>query len=154
LVFFRCFYTALSYLASFEWAKGLALLDRCESHVNVARSHHLDCEKRDEWAIVALDELTKRIQGERCLATAKAYLDTVKSPNPDEDDLNVSLADNLETYTYSFANSKSLANFPPEFNAVPCKPILFDLAHLALEFPNLESRKQKKSFFRSWWSPA
>jgi signal recognition particle subunit SRP68 len=37
-----------------------------------------------------------------------------------------------------------LVEFPPPIEAVPCKPVLFDLALNHLEYPSLESRIKKK----------
>lgn len=61
------------------------------------------------------------------------------------------LADHLNEYNTAYAQTKQLANFPPEFVPIANKPVLFDLASATLEFPDLEARKQKKGFFRGWW---
>lgn len=36
--------------------------------------------------------------------------------------------------------NKDLAPFPPAFEAIPCKPLLFDLALNSLEFPTLKKQ--------------
>jgi signal recognition particle subunit SRP68 len=43
--------------------------------------------------------------------------------------------------TSAFLLGKSkLAAFPPSFEALPCKPLFFDLAREQLDFPSLEDR--------------
>jgi len=44
----------------------------------------------------------------------------------------------------------SLVDFPPDFEVIPCKPILFDVALTSIEFPDLTSRKKTKGFFGFW----
>lgn len=50
------------------------------------------------------------------------------------------------------AFDQKLIPFPPEFEAVSARPLIFNLASAALEFPSLESRKKPKgSFWSSFW---
>jgi hypothetical protein len=44
---------------------------------------------------------------------------------------------------------RKLIDFPPKLELIPCKPIIFDLALSACNFPNLEERKKppKTGFF-------
>jgi len=64
----------------------------------------------------------------------------------------------MNSFDYRFGKNKQLVAFPPDFEAIKCKPLLFDLALSALEFPNLESRKVDKtatksgSFWNFWKS--
>jgi len=44
-----------------------------------------------------------------------------------------------------------LGQFPPKFQVMSCKPVLFDLAHSACTFPDL-SAKKKRGFFSFWRS--
>ncbi|EGZ14127.1 hypothetical protein PHYSODRAFT_335802 [Phytophthora sojae] len=40
----------------------------------------------------------------------------------------------------SIKDHRELVKLPPEFRAVPCKPLLFDVAFNELEFPDLTER--------------
>ena len=144
---FRCYYLALSYINTYEWNKGLALLERCAMHVEVAKSHHLDCLNHDKTELSALEKLGTRIQGDRSIVKAKAYLDTVQLGDQQPSG---SLSENLDVFSTAFVDNQQIANFPPECQPTICKPVLFDLAHLELEFPSLEPVVEKKSFWKFW----
>jgi hypothetical protein len=51
---------------------------------------------------------------------------------------------NMNKFEATFAQEKLLIAFPPDFEAVKCKPLLFDLALGECEFPDLENRKKPK----------
>lgn len=38
----------------------------------------------------------------------------------------------------------NIADFPPDFRAIPCKPLFFDLALNHIELPSLEDRLEQK----------
>ena len=46
-----------------------------------------------------------------------------------------------------------IERFPPLFQAVPCNPIVLDIAYNSIEFPSLENRikKDKKGIFSRLW---
>lgn len=46
-----------------------------------------------------------------------------------------------------------IERFPPPFQAVPCNPIVLDIAYSSIEFPSLENRmkKDKKGIFSRLW---
>jgi hypothetical protein len=50
------------------------------------------------------------------------------------------------------ATTTSLISFPPDFEAIKCKPLLFDLALNECQFPSLEARKKSKGGFWNFWS--
>ncbi|KAG0446640.1 hypothetical protein HPP92_028724 [Vanilla planifolia] len=66
------------------------------------------------------------------------------------------LLDKLDLYESAVGepgtkSSPCIDSFPPPFQAVPCNPIVLDIAYSSIEFPSLESRmkKDKKSIFSS-----
>jgi signal recognition particle subunit SRP68 len=68
------------------------------------------------------------------------------------------LLDMLESYESAIGepNTKApcrIAQFPPPFQAVPCNPIVLDMAYNAVEFPSLENRmkKEKKGLLSRFW---
>jgi len=47
------------------------------------------------------------------------------------------------------------ADFPPEVQAIPCKPVFYDLALDQIEYPDLSKKLQAKGVFsslKSWFS--
>lgn len=46
-----------------------------------------------------------------------------------------------------------IEHFPPPLQAVPCNPIVLDIAYNLIEFPSLENRikKDKKGIFSRLW---
>ena len=68
------------------------------------------------------------------------------------------LLDMLESYESAIGepNTKGpcrIAQFPPPFQAVPCNPIVLDMAYNAIEFPSLENRmkKERKGLLSRFW---
>lgn len=59
---------------------------------------------------------------------------------------------NLNLFESFATKDRKLIEFPPEFEAITCKPVVFDLANAACEFPSLEARKKPKggSFWSFW----
>ena len=49
------------------------------------------------------------------------------------------------------ANPEHLVDFPPKFESVPCKPLLFDIARNFITMPDLGERAQKKGGGSSTW---
>ena len=58
------------------------------------------------------------------------------------------LVDRLETYfedlTVTNKNQATLVSLPPPLQAIPCKPVLFDLALNHLTFPSLDEKVQSR----------
>jgi len=53
----------------------------------------------------------------------------------------------LEQYSEdpNIASKKAkLVNFPPDFKAIPCRPLFFDLALNHVDMPNLDSKMEQK----------
>ena len=57
----------------------------------------------------------------------------------------------LETYACSpeLATKPNAVAFPPEFRAVPCKPLFFDLAANHIAFPSLRDRVAQRNMIGS-----
>lgn len=172
----RCFYLAQSYLAAQLQNEAATLFDRVSTH---ARS--LTGKYADEAAKVVAEST-----GMKCRAKAQAFLKTHQVMNgvqiisiPDREDSFAQkrrLVDNLDTFQ-SFVDEKDgtkvICEMPPPLEAVPCKPVLFDLAIDGIHFPeegkllaeptleveNKEEQKPSTGFqplsatrFGRWWS--
>jgi hypothetical protein len=109
--------------------------------------------------------LTEQARSKKLLVHAHAYisLDAEKSlsENPDEADgaddesRNTYLLDRLDKFTCpkgTLQNPYNLAQFPPNYIAAPCKPVLFDLAWNYVNYPDVSTRAKKKGgkWFGIW----
>lgn len=68
------------------------------------------------------------------------------------------LLENLESYESAVGdpNVRSIPRiqaFPPPFQAIPCNPIVLDIAYDSIKFPALDHRmkKDKKGILRRLW---
>lgn len=74
----RCRFMAHSYSNNKEWANALGLLDRCTSHIGVAKEHHLDCLNHDKAEISSLEQLQKQVDEDRSFIKTKIYLESLE----------------------------------------------------------------------------
>jgi len=154
----RCYYMGLSYSYASKWKEALALFDRAAERVKVAISHHEACKNLSQEFISKLREIDSRIRGHKCEAHAKAFVESLQPTNSAnkeitevQEKVQSSLLTGLNSINYNFSVHKELVPFPPDFEAIKCKPLLFDLALNECEFPSLESRKKSKSGFWNFW---
>ena len=158
---FRCFYMALSYASASKWSEAMALLDRALEETATAKQHHAACASPSQGDIQRLSALDARIRGEKCVLVAKAYLQSQRAAaaSPKEAEAGkkgaATLGKTIDEFSTAALDNKTLAEFPPSFQTISCKPLFFDLALVAIEYPALEKRAQapKKgglfSFLRS-----
>ena len=116
-------------------------------------------------------ELLEAVEGRQFMAHANSILESeaVKaqgqelSKNGQEESKELSrkpLIERLDTYYEdpNLTNGKpNLANFPPNFRPIPCKPLFFDLAREHISFPDLQEKMkkpgqdEKQNDSQSWW---
>ena len=116
-------------------------------------------------------ELLEAVEGRQFMAHANSILESeaAKAQGQDiskneKDDFNEisrkPLIDRLDTYYEdpNLTNGKpNLANFPPNFRPIPCKPLFFDLAREHISFPDLQEKMkkpgqdEKQNDSQSWW---
>lgn len=148
----RCFYMAVSYSYASRSQEALALFDRASEHMKVAIEQYAALKTVSPDSIQKFEQMESRIRGHKAEAHAKGFLETVTAklsadkPTVQENKIvGRSLINSLNEFDPSFATNKQLVNFPPEFESVRCKAILFDLAFEHCEFPNLEARKKPQA---------
>jgi len=111
-----------------------------------AIDHHSSCTAPSRSELVRLQQLKEKIRADKCCSHAKSFLETF--PSSSIEMTNSDLVENPSLFDSTFLDTKHLIDFPPEFQAIHCKPFLFDLAMLSCEFPSLDSRKTvKKGLF-------
>ncbi|PRP76142.1 putative signal recognition particle protein, partial [Planoprotostelium fungivorum] len=127
---YRCYYLALTYVAVGKWNEAAALLDRADDQIRQARAHHKACKEPNEELLGKLDTLQGKIRGSRSEVLARRVLDKKVGEN---------------SKSVIFKEGKvQIASFPPDFEPVAVKPVLFDLALAGINFPSLEGRIQTK----------
>ncbi|XP_077300092.1 signal recognition particle 68 isoform X2 [Arctopsyche grandis] len=140
---FRCFYIAEVLLTLRRWSEAFALYDRANTYATDCLSKKLEDKKLSE----KLEALKKSIISSKCSAHAQSIL-------ADEDDEAVTqsgkrqkhkkpLVDRLTEYAEDsnvLTKNPNVFKLPPEMEAIPCKPLFFDLACNFVEFPSLEDK--------------
>lgn len=158
---FRCFYVAQSYYNASKWPETYALLDRTVEHIKSAIDHHEKCSPPSTEDIESLKRLQDKVKGKRAAARAKAFAESQAQkaqPTEEKESTEGSATAVLDQDKFDLNPRRLKENiiaFPPDFEAIPCKPILFDLALTSLEFPDLTERKKTKAkggFFGFWRS--
>jgi len=163
----RCYYIALSFMAAQKWAESMALFQRVVVYANKAKNDKLlEVSLKEEVA-----ELLEAVEGRQFMAHANSILESeaVKaqgqelSKNGQEESKELSrkpLIERLDTYYEdpNLTNGKpNLANFPPNFRPIPCKPLFFDLAREHISFPDLQEKMkkpgqdEKQNDSQGWW---
>jgi len=163
----RCYYIALSFMAAQKWAESMALFQRVVVYANKAKNDKLlEVSLKEEVA-----ELLEAVEGRQFMAHANSILENeaVKaqgqelSKNGQEESKELSrkpLIERLDTYYEdpNLTNGKpNLANFPPNFRPIPCKPLFFDLAREHISFPDLQEKMkkpgqdEKQNDSQGWW---
>ncbi|EGD75011.1 hypothetical protein PTSG_07235 [Salpingoeca rosetta] len=174
----RCFYIAESFRLLGKLREALAMFDRASEVAAVARTK-LQAQPAEfaEPLLAALDSVQVRMRAVRVGMQAGAFLQASRRqedesaartdeegavPDDDADRLaDVPLSETINTLDTSAAVLKRpLLQFPPEFQAMSCKPLFFDMGSSHLAFPNVGDRTQSQteatvsavtSMFSSWW---
>ncbi|XP_057311707.1 signal recognition particle subunit SRP68-like [Hydractinia symbiolongicarpus] len=146
---FRCFYIAQSYQSSKKWIEAVALYDRVITYVNTATEKIKACHNALLSGLVEkLESIAKEAKGHKYAAHAASILENseVESGVQKMSLTDQVLVDRLESYQEyrSIPKKPHLVHFPPEPEALPCKPLFFDLALNHIDLPDLESRLEKK----------
>lgn len=136
----RCFHLAQCYQAAALPAEAAALFDRVAVHaatIPPASPYAADAAR-----------VVRESAGMKCRARAQAYLDDEEQsadPEPPR-----SLVDHLYDFA-SFADADSshgrqvtICHLPPPLEAVPCKPVLFDLAIDGVRIADEEEEEQEQ----------
>jgi len=147
----RCFYIALAFLEAQKWPEAMALFQRAKDYVNKAkRDQKLDACLRGE-----VDRLDSDIESRQFMAHANSILELEKAKNSSDnksdkavtDDVTVPLARRLDVYyedksllSLKAGGKPNLADFPPPFQPIPCKPLYFDVAREHIDFPDLSAK--------------
>eukprot|EP00249_Psilotum_nudum_P017730 c26463_g1_i1 orf=110-1942(+) len=170
----RCFYLAQSYSLAGKYAEAYVLFCRAREHVDLALESCQHLKSFDEEALQELKDLLDRCRAQCCLVHATGVAEaakiqeslqrgvasiSLKHESLSQKEKTGYLLDRLDKYepAITIFGSKEpprIAQLPPSFQVVPCKPIVLDTAINSIDFPSLEGRLRKedkrKGLF-SWW---
>lgn len=144
---FRCYYIAQVLTGLRRFREALAMLERCSTYTAESISNKLtdkplsdklqilkkDIEscKFEVHADSVLEDDDEQDEETKYTSSGKPYKD--KKP----------LVDRLEEYredTQVLTKNPNIYKMPPSMEAIPCKPLFFDLACNFIEFPNLDDK--------------
>ncbi|XP_041978514.1 signal recognition particle subunit SRP68 [Aricia agestis] len=141
---FRCYYIAQVLTGLRRFREALAMLERCNTYANEAIRSKLQQKLVDK-----LQTLVKDVES----CKFEVHADSVLEDEEDDPELKYSssktykdkkpLVDRLDDYredTQVLTKNPNIYKIPPPMEAIPCKPLFFDLACNFIEFPNLDDK--------------
>ncbi|XP_013199691.1 signal recognition particle subunit SRP68 [Amyelois transitella] len=141
---FRCFYIAQVLTGLRRFREALAMLERCNTYTTESLSSKLN----DKLLVEKLQTLKKDIES----CKFEVHADSVLEDEEDDENKYSSgkphkdkkpLVDRLDEYredTQVLTKNPNIYKLPPPMEAIPCKPLFFDLACNFIEFPNLDDK--------------
>ncbi|WOL14699.1 signal recognition particle subunit SRP68 [Canna indica] len=166
----RCFYLAKSYSAAGKRAEAYLLFCHARSLADTALDKLQMTDKPDQTLIRDLKTLSENCRSNSCIEHAAGVMEEEKIPEKlskgvstisltgQEKKVGKFLLEMLDVYESAVGDPSSklvarITPFPPPFQAVPCNPIVLDIAYSSIEFPSLENRmkKDKKGIFSRLW---
>jgi len=141
---FRSYYIAQAFISSQKWGEAMAVFQRSLKYSAEAKK----AAAQEANLVAELEVLEKAIEGRQFVAHANSILETEattekmagldlggKDAGP--------LVSRLDTYYEDpdlVKGKAQLVNFPPEFAAIPCKPLFYDLALYHVAMPSLDAK--------------
>lgn len=137
---YRCFHLARCYLVSDMHQAAERLFDRAIEHASpLSKGTHA----------AEAESVLKEAAGLRVRARAQLFLRETRAARMVDTVKGGIMGENLtEFVSYAKTDSdgvRKIAQMPPALEAVPCKPVLFDLALDAIEFPGDWEREQRRN---------
>ncbi|CAG2110757.1 unnamed protein product [Medioppia subpectinata] len=135
---FRCYH--IGNVNKNSWKESVALLHRSAQYCETA----LKDKNTPKEMVSELTQLKAKAESEKFTIYANNLMKEDVSQTKVNTNNIPPLISRLDTYyedTELVAGSSTLAPFPPQFQAIPCKPLFFDLALNHIAFPSLEAEK-------------
>mmetsp|Transcript_77232 Transcript_77232/g.222169 ORF Transcript_77232/g.222169 Transcript_77232/m.222169 type:complete len:185 (-) Transcript_77232:87-641(-) len=137
----RCYFLAETYSTNAKSSEALVLYDHAAQIAAQASDLLETCEDvQDELAEITL--LQGAVSGAKSRAQAQAFLSSKSKEAPaSEPPPSSGLQQRLAAYDAGkVGDSFKLAEVPPGFRPIQCKPLLFDVAHNYLDFPDFDEK--------------
>ncbi|CAG9584487.1 unnamed protein product [Danaus chrysippus] len=139
---FRCYYIAQVLTGLRRFREALAILERCSTYT----AESLASKLKDKQLLAKLEDLQKDIES----CKYEVHADSVLEDDEEEETKYTRsykdkkpLVDRLDDYredSQVLTKNPNIFKLPPPMEAVPCKPLFFDLACNFIEFPNLDDK--------------
>lgn len=139
---FRCYYIAQVLTGLRRFREALAILERCSTYT----AESLASKLKDKQLLAKLEDLQKDIES----CKYEVHADSVLEDDEEEETKYTKsykdkkpLVDRLDDYredSQVLTKNPNIFKLPPPMEAVPCKPLFFDLACNFIEFPNLDDK--------------
>lgn len=164
----RCFYLAKSYSSAGKRAEAYLLFRHARSLADDALQKFMKAANIDQALVKDLKVLSDNCRSSSCIEHAAGIMEEEKVPEKlskgvskisltgKEKKEDKFLLEMLDAYESVLGDPTSKAaprieRFPPPFQAVPCNPIVMDIVADTIDFPSLENRMKKKTFFKRLW---
>nr|XP_043615136.1 signal recognition particle subunit SRP68 isoform X2 [Erigeron canadensis] len=165
----RCFFLAKSYSSAGKRTEAYSLFSLARSLAENALKKLRSVGNHDKAMLKELETLYDNCRSSSCIEHAMGIMEHEKAPEDlsnristvsisGSDKKEKFLIENLDSYESAVAGSSTkaaprIAAYQPTFQAVPCNPIVMDLAYNAIDFPSIENRmkKDKKGFISRLW---
>lgn len=144
---YRCYYIAHSFVAAKKWIEAIAIYDRAHRYAQDALAAANILNKK---LVGQLQELVHQIDGQKFSVHAFSILgkdDSGATTDRPSIEAAKPLVDRLDEYCEDpglISKRPKVTDFPPDFRAIPCKPLFFDLAFNHVELPSLDDRVEQK----------
>ncbi|KAJ6219007.1 hypothetical protein RDWZM_004819 [Blomia tropicalis] len=134
---YRCYYIGL--VAKSNWKESVALFDRAGFYAKEALNNEFIVDKH---AKEELQKLLSKADGDKFALFSQSISKGVSETKDDTaSDPNLPLVEQLDKFNYDpevITGNIPLISLTPEYRAIPCKPLFFDLALNHIQFPNLD----------------
>lgn len=168
---FRCFYLGEVHAQTGEWKKAYALYKRAEQLAEIARMSLRDQSENDREHLPNIDALLERIHIAQ-FHTNSQYIIQQRQEEENEGqqfatprttstigDGKRAVLSHLDEFEVDTRGRVLLASFPPNFEAIPAKPVFFDIANNSIQYPDIkpkmgqeeEEKEQESSKKRGWF---
>lgn len=142
----RLYYVAESYRRSKKYAESFALFQLVSERARTANNITTQNTDPDMDIASEIAELESQAIAAKVLVQSTAVLESQSSTVTNTADSNEadvpSLLQRLDQFRTGIeADQLRLADWPPSYKSVPCKPVFFDLAYNYLEYPEIHSKK-------------
>lgn len=142
---FRCYYIAQVLTALRRFREALAMLERSSSYAVETLASELD----NKQLLAKLESLQRDIES----CKFEVHADSVLEEDEDDEESRYTsgrpykvrkpLVERLDEYredTVALTKNPNVYKLPPAMEAIPCKPLFFDLACNFIEFPKLDDK--------------
>ncbi|GLV32934.1 Signal recognition particle 68 [Carabus blaptoides fortunei] len=149
---YRCYHMAKAYTITRRWREALVLYTKATKYIKELQSAKTPQDLKSRMA-----ELQKDIEMEEIVARAQSVIEDTEEQQPAVVPAKVQkskkpLIERLDEYREDpqlLTKSPNVVTLPPAMEAIPCKPLFFDLAFNLVKFPDLQDKFESQNKAKS-----